>query len=639
MPAYIDHNGNRLEIGKELGRGGEAVAHELLRDASRVVKLYNTPPDDSKHSDKLRAMIRLTRPEILKFAAWPEALVLDSSTNKVCGVLMSKVKGRQIHDLYNPSSRRIYFPSADWRFLIRTASNFAVAVDTLHRAGIVIGDINQGNVFVSEDAIVRLIDCDSFQIHSGTSIYRCPVGVPHFTPPELQSENLSSVDRTVNHDLFGVAVMIFHLVMGGRHPFSGRYHGDKDFPLEERIKQHHFAFGRQRQYYGIAPPPFTPLLNDLPTDIQDLFENAFQPSSGTRNRPSAYAWHESLKQFEQKLSQCDSDPGHYHLRSARCPWCCIIKDGGPNIFVTASYSQIQLQAESIDLQGMVEEIKRFPENLEPSLRIRYDKLTSKSADQEMGQFGVSPETELFLKIMLGACAAGAFVFFFAGIQAGAAIFGAATLMMILLLIILNIRFHAKEAEFRQLSEERDRKMKKLRTRLEMMFRDATEAIHFNKQQVLKITKSIDNLDTRRFSTLKDLETRARNRQFENYLARHFISDARLPGIGPSRIAMLESSDINSALEIDRAKVELLPGFGTLLVNTLLEWKAELIRKFQYNPSQGIPVNDMIAVNHRFTQEKIALQKELMAGLKEISMTAARYRSSIQGFLIANDLID
>jgi DNA-binding helix-hairpin-helix protein with protein kinase domain len=200
---------------------------------------------------------------------------------------MSKVKGRQIHDLYNPSSRRIYFPSADWRFLIRTASNFAVAVDTLHRAGIVIGDINQGNVFVSEDAIVRLIDCDSFQIHSGTSIYRCPVGVPHFTPPELQSENLSSVDRTVNHDLFGVAVMIFHLVMGGRHPFSGRYHGDKDFPLEERIKQHHFAFGRQRQYYGIAPPPFTPLLNDLPTDIQDLFENAFQPSSGTRNRPSA----------------------------------------------------------------------------------------------------------------------------------------------------------------------------------------------------------------------------------------------------------------------------------------------------------------------------------------------------------------
>jgi hypothetical protein len=138
---------------------------------------------------------------------------------------------------------------------------------------------------------------------------------------------------------------------------------------------------------------------------------------------------------------------------------------------------------------MVEEIKRFPENLEPSLRIRYDKLTSKSADQEMGQFGVSPETELFLKIMLGACAAGAFVFFFAGIQAGAAIFGAATLMMILLLIILNIRFHAKEAEFRQLSEERDRKMKKLRTRLEMMIRDATEAIHFNKQQVSRLTTS------------------------------------------------------------------------------------------------------------------------------------------------------
>jgi DNA-binding helix-hairpin-helix protein with protein kinase domain len=49
-----------------------------------------------------------------------------------------------------------------------------------------VGDINPGNVVVSQQAVVKLIDSDSFQVALDGRVFRCEVGVAHFTPPELQ---------------------------------------------------------------------------------------------------------------------------------------------------------------------------------------------------------------------------------------------------------------------------------------------------------------------------------------------------------------------------------------------------------------------------------------------------------------------
>ena len=76
---------------------------------------------------------------------------------------------------------------------------------------------------MAQDATVALIDADSFQFSLNGKSYPCVVGVPDFTPPELHGKNLASVQRTIEHDNFGLAVAIFHLLFMGRHPFAGRY--------------------------------------------------------------------------------------------------------------------------------------------------------------------------------------------------------------------------------------------------------------------------------------------------------------------------------------------------------------------------------------------------------------------------------
>ena len=57
-----------------------------------------------------------------------------------------------------------------------------------------------------------------------------------------------------DHDRFGLAVLIFHLLMMGRHPFSGVYLDKGDMPLEKAIREGRFA-PRASNSRGEAPGP------------------------------------------------------------------------------------------------------------------------------------------------------------------------------------------------------------------------------------------------------------------------------------------------------------------------------------------------------------------------------------------------
>ena len=95
-----------------------------------------------------------------------------------------------------------------------------------------VGDLNESNVLVTENARISLIDIDSFQVRIPTAgnvvTYRSLVGKPEYTPPELQGVNFRSVDRSYEHDRFALGVLIFQLLMEGNHPFSVRWQGRGD---------------------------------------------------------------------------------------------------------------------------------------------------------------------------------------------------------------------------------------------------------------------------------------------------------------------------------------------------------------------------------------------------------------------------
>jgi DNA-binding helix-hairpin-helix protein with protein kinase domain len=174
-----------LILDQEIGKGGEGSVWTVTGDPNVVAKFYHNGLGANK-ARKIEAMCRLKSDALLKISAWPLA-TLKTKSGASEGFLMPRISGHQeAHLLYTPKSRRASFPEAQFPFIVHVSMNIARAFATVHDAGQVIGDVNHGNLLVAPDGRVRLIDCDSFEIHDGNTIFPCPVGVPIYTPPECR---------------------------------------------------------------------------------------------------------------------------------------------------------------------------------------------------------------------------------------------------------------------------------------------------------------------------------------------------------------------------------------------------------------------------------------------------------------------
>ena len=309
-----------------IGSGGEANIYTVQINSELVAKVYHQPHGD--YARKLAFMV--ANPPVDPLAkegrvsiAWATELVTDLGL--VVGFLMPKLdtsKAKPIFQYYNPSERRKESPTFSYVSLMRTARNLARAVRSVHSRGYVIGDVNESNVLVAEDAIVTLVDTDSFQVNDGTTVYRCTVGKPEYTPPELQGVSFRDVDRSVEHDLFGLGVLIYQLLMEGTHPFGGVFRGQGEAPeLKERIKAGHFPHGRRGIPYN--PMPLAPSFQMLPVALQELFLLCFEQGHGnSAARPTADVWSKALGVAEDGLVRCGVNGQHYYSgHLGVCPWC------------------------------------------------------------------------------------------------------------------------------------------------------------------------------------------------------------------------------------------------------------------------------------------------------------------------------
>ncbi|MBK5480704.1 hypothetical protein JFV29_01900 [Peribacillus sp. TH16] len=278
--------------------------------------------NDDERSKKIAIMSIIKNERLLKYTSWPIDTVKDAS-GKVIGMLMPTANGKEIHKLYNPKNRLSEFDNVSLRFLIHTAANIARSFAVVHDSGQVIGDVNHGNILVSNDGTVKLIDCDSFQISSKGNLLLCGVGVSTHQPPELQSKSFSNIVRTANHDNFGLAIIIFQLLFMGRHPFAGRYLGSGDMPIEKAIEQYRFAYGKNAKQREMQQPPATFSLDFYSKELAVLFEKAFsQKGSLNDNRPKATEWIIALEKLNKELITCSLNQAHIYNRTHKnCPWC------------------------------------------------------------------------------------------------------------------------------------------------------------------------------------------------------------------------------------------------------------------------------------------------------------------------------
>ena len=255
MTTYRGSDGRSYTVGNDIGGGGEGRIHEVSARPKDVAKIWSEP--DSQRARKLEVLLR-GKPEIhaslrseLGFA-WPTVALSDSMGTTV-GFLMPKVPPDRYHDLAEycgPKRRRGLEASLGSPIrredLVKIARNVALLVAHLHRSGYVVGDVNDMNILAAPDGSAFLIDVDSIQVRDPVAgVYRCTVGKDDFTPPRLVGKRFAEVDREIQDDLFGLAVLIFQILMDGLHPYDAiDQSGAPGHARAENIRRSNSPFAR-----------------------------------------------------------------------------------------------------------------------------------------------------------------------------------------------------------------------------------------------------------------------------------------------------------------------------------------------------------------------------------------------------------
>jgi DNA-binding helix-hairpin-helix protein with protein kinase domain len=321
-----------LSLGDEVGRGGEAAVYKLAVQPGMLAKIYHRPPR-ADYELKLTWMqanppLDPAQPSHASIA-WPYDLLYDANQHLV-GYLMVNIQNAvPLLQVFNPRLRAKTLPSFNRRYLHRTARNLAAALGALHAGNYVVGDLNESNIMVTPSALITVIDADSFQVQRRVGakpvLHPCPVGKPEYTPPELQGKTFSETARLPEHDRFGLAVLIFQLLMEGNHPFRAQWLGQGDPPpVEDRIRDGHWPYAA-RPSLPIAPPRGGPGLGSLHPDVAALVRQCFvEGHSRPERRPAPDDWERAIITAEKNLKLCDNN--HVYSRHLkRCPQCELLE--------------------------------------------------------------------------------------------------------------------------------------------------------------------------------------------------------------------------------------------------------------------------------------------------------------------------
>jgi len=615
MFPVLDNNRNPIPLGMEIARGGEGIVYSVTNDNSVVAKIYLKPADANKTA-KLSAMAQQSTPELLKFAAWPKNTLHRNSA--LVGILMQRVpvQSKAIHELYTPKTRIRQFPSMDWQFLVNVAANVTRGFAVIHKNGHIIGDVNHGNVMVAPNGTTTFIDCDSFQIHSNGNIYLCEVGVSTYTPPELQNKSFNQVVRTQNHDCFGLAILLFHLLFMGRHPFAGRYSGQGYMPIERAIGECRFAFGRLAATMLMSPPPDSLLLNQVSHPLGDAFERAFSSEAARGgNRPTALEWLSILEQFQRDLTRCRSHKAHvYYARLSACPWCPI-ENHGVILFVDVEFN---IPA-ALDIESLWRRINSLPTlGVLPPIPTLANRNLAVSPNPKARAVGRNRKMRIGIGIVILAVT----IFFVVEVS----LTGIASLGLIVAAIvvayILPQALQQKRAEFMKHWQECQKSYSQLQARYSSECSDSWFVTKMKEVSLLK--EQIGQLPAVRQTRVQELEKNKYQLQLHEFLDRINLSDARIPSIGPGRKAMLASYGIDTAADVSFGAVTQVPGIGPSYTTKLLEWKKAQESRFSFNPNKAIAKADIDKID----QDILAQRSKMENGMKQAVQDAVANHARI-----------
>ena len=308
---FHDETGARIVPGEKLGEGGEGVVHLVEGQPGSVMKVWHpgrTPQDAAR---KIRHLINNpVGPELGETwqITWPQHMVIENRVlvGYTMPILNPAESWEPIVEYYNRRAAQSTGATQAREIRIddrvRMARNLALGFRAVHEAGYVIGDVNEKNVEVNRQNDIAMVDCDSYGFTDPATghTFSNEMGRPEFQAPEAQGDYSN---RTRNHDLFGLAVIIFHLLTGYQ-PYTVT--NQPNYPLPgDRISAGLFPPAHPNI---TAPAPYDASWNALTDGHRELFLRCFDPKNYRQPRPTPDEWLEALQEMPATVAQPQPQP-------------------------------------------------------------------------------------------------------------------------------------------------------------------------------------------------------------------------------------------------------------------------------------------------------------------------------------------
>lgn len=296
----FDYQNKPKELGDELAKGGEGTVFRLKDRPDVLIKKYHSEKlqkHGNAYVEKMSAMQEMNISIKKLPVAWPLLSVFDQHQSWI-GYAMYSVKGKPMRWLAHAVAYQEHFPGLNRQRIVQYLLSFLETVGKLQQRKILIGDYNLNNFICDPDSKhVSFIDCDSYQIDFNGHIYPCPVGSPDLTPVEHHGKDFNEIVRTIESELFSIAIILFQCLMLGRHPYDSV--GGED-PVQN-LKSGNFAYGTSADA-RIPKGPWYNIWSHMSYRLKSLFVKTFKEGAlDPSQRPSIYEWRNELQIYLKEI--------------------------------------------------------------------------------------------------------------------------------------------------------------------------------------------------------------------------------------------------------------------------------------------------------------------------------------------------
>jgi DNA-binding helix-hairpin-helix protein with protein kinase domain len=398
-------------------------------------------------------------------------------------------------------------------------------------------------------------------------------------------------------------LLIFHILFGGRHPYSGTpLRADIGESLEANIKTFRYAYARDGRQRGLAAPSSSIPVSLAPDSIRFMLERAFTEQYASKKRPSASEWRTALDALRGSLKRCPVTAMHvFPSQLVSCPWCSLEAQGV--IYFIYTLATFVDQPSGFNLAKFWATI----EAIQPSQPVAPPNIKAIS----VVPVPLPPDFEnkgliIFLRIISVLMAIGLF----------AIIPRAWWLIGFGALISWSMAENIGENKRNKERSKRHEALKRAETEFQVIERrvqkeSSPDGFNAKLNDLTRLRDEHQGLKGIENQEINKLEKTAVARQKQKFLERFFIDSANIPGIGPARKASLRSFGIETAADVEVDKVMGVYGFGQVLTQAVIDWKKSCESRFVFDPRNAVSENDKNQVHAQIEMRRRTIEAALV----------------------------